>query len=310
MFFQNVLISANQVAILYVLVAIGFVCDKTGLYKEKTARQTNDLLFYVITPAVIIQSFMATQGTSENMKKFAIAFFVGVVLQTVAVVIALPFFNKSKNKDNCIYKYGSIYGNVGYMTLPLAQAVFGDEGVFYCSAVVIAFNMFGFTHGIYVMSDEKSKFDYKKIILNPGTLSVIAGFPIMMFDVTLPELIGKPISYTASLMTPIAMIIFGTYLSNTSFKNFFAEKRIWGVAIIKLLILPLAMLGFMKLLSFEGVIVSAIILSASSPSANNTVMFAAKYDKDVGKASQLVAVVSFISIITMPIMIALGQQLV
>jgi len=36
-------------------------------------------------------------------------------------------------------------------------------------------------------------------------------------------------------------------------------------------------------------------------------MFAAKYDRNTGLASQTVAVVSFISIITLPVMIALAQ---
>ena len=42
--------------------------------------------------------------------------------------------------------YASIYGNVGYMALPLAQAVLGDEGVFYCATGVVVFNIFCF-HG-------------------------------------------------------------------------------------------------------------------------------------------------------------------
>ena len=48
-------------------------------------------------------------------------------------------------------------------------------------------------------------------------------------------------------------------------------------------------------------------LAASAPSANNTVIFAAKYGKDTALASQTVAVVSFISIATMPFMIALTK---
>ena len=45
MFLQNVETAAMQVAILYVLVAVGFICDKNGLYTEKAARLKNDLMF-------------------------------------------------------------------------------------------------------------------------------------------------------------------------------------------------------------------------------------------------------------------------
>lgn len=58
---------------------------------------------------------------------------------------------------SCIYKYAAIYGNVGYMALPLAEAELGAEGVFFCSGVLIPFNIFAFTHGIYLMSGESAK---------------------------------------------------------------------------------------------------------------------------------------------------------
>ena len=47
--------------------------------------------------------------------------------------------------------------------------------------------------------------------------------------------------------------------------------------------------------------------SAAAPSANNTVMFAAKYNKNTALALKIVALNSFVSILTLPIMIALSQ---
>ena len=46
MFFQNVLVAGEQVAILYILVAIGAIADKTGIYTEKVAKSCTDLLLY------------------------------------------------------------------------------------------------------------------------------------------------------------------------------------------------------------------------------------------------------------------------
>lgn len=307
MFLENLAIAAKQVGILYILVAVGFICDKTGLFKEKTARLSNDLLFYIITPAVIITAFMSMDNTSENYKKLLLAFAFAAAIQIVGALIALPFFRDKSKSDNCIYKFASNYGNVGYMALPLANAVLGAEGVFYCSVVVMVFNISSFTHGIMVMTGEK-KFDPKKLILNPGTIAVLIGLPLFIFGIRLPEILQTPVDYLASLNTPLAMIFFGTYLANTDLKTMFSDKRIYLTAFLKLIVLPLCMLGLFKLFGVTGALVPAIILSSSAPSANNTVMFAAKYDKDAPCASKVVAMVSFMSIITMPVMIALGQQ--
>ena len=307
MFVANLAIAAKQVGILYILVAVGFICDKVGLFKEKTARLSNDLLFYIITPAVIVTAFMSMDNTPENYKKLMLAFVFAAAIQIVGALIALPFFRDKEKADNCIYKFASNYGNVGYMALPLANAVLGAEGVFYCSVVVMVFNISSFTHGIMVMTGEK-KFDAKKLILNPGTVAVLIGLPLFIFGVKLPEIIQAPVDYLASLNTPLAMIFFGTYLANTDLKTVFSDKRIYLTALLKLIVLPLCMLGLFKLFGVTGTLVPAIILSSSAPSANNTVMFAAKYDKDAPCASKVVAMVSFMSIITMPVMIALGQQ--
>ena len=47
MFLSDVATAAKQVFILYVLVLLGFICDRTKIYTEKAARLTNDLLFYI-----------------------------------------------------------------------------------------------------------------------------------------------------------------------------------------------------------------------------------------------------------------------
>ena len=105
------------------------------------------------------------------------------------------------------------------------------------------------------------------------------------------------------------MLIFGTYIAHTNFKSIFKEWRILGVAAIKLLILPAIMLGALHLIGINGTLLVALIISASAPPATNTAIFAAKYDRDTGLASQTVAAVSFISILTMPVMIAAAQML-
>ena len=308
MFLENLSIAAKQVGILYILVAVGFICDKTGLFKEKTARLSNNLLFYIITPAVIVTAFMSMDNTPENYKKLLLAFAFAVTLQVVGAIIAMPFFRDKTKKDNQIFKFASNYGNVGYMALPLANAVLGAEGVFYCSVVVMVFNVFSFTHGIKIMTGEKN-FDIKKLFINPGTIAVLIGLPLFIFGIKLPEIIDTPVDYLASLNTPLAMIFFGTYLANTDLKTMFNDKRIYLTALLKLIVLPLCMMGIFKIFGMTGVLVPSIILSSSAPSANNTVMFAAKYDKDAPCASKVVALVSFMSIITMPVMIALAQQM-
>lgn len=310
MFLDNVLTAARQVAILYIIVAVGFVCDRTKLYTEKASRLTNDLLFYIVTPAIIIQSFTSMDYTPQSLKDLLMSFLGGTLLHIVAIAVSSPLFRKTDENVRGIYKFACVYGNVGYMVLPLASAVLGAQGVFFCSGVLIPFNIFTFTHGIYLMtgkSSEKTGFNWKWLVLNPGVISVLIGLPLFLLKIKLPQVLMQPVSSIASLNTPLAMLMFGTYLSNTDLKKMFTRKETYIVALVKLIVVPVIMLGVYKLIGISGVLLSALIISASAPTANNTVMFATKYGRDNAAASQTIAVVSFISIITMPVMIAISQ---
>ncbi|MBR5618850.1 MAG: AEC family transporter [Clostridia bacterium] len=312
MFLSNIAIAAKQVLILYILVAVGAVADKTHLFTEKTAKACTDLLFYVITFSVIVQSFLSMDSTPENTRGLLTAVGCGILMHFTAALIAFPFFRRGDRAKNAVFNYGAVFGNCGYMALPLANAVLGQEGVFFCSAVIVSFQISSFTYGVYLMSgdgQEKRSFDWKKIILNPGVLAVFAGLPLYFLRIHLPEVLSQPLGYLASMNTPLAMLIFGTYLANTKFRSMFRETKILFVALCKLILVPLAMLGIYCLFGIRGTLLSALILSASAPSANNTVLFAAKYNKDTGLAAQTVSAVSLVSIVTMPTMIALAMSI-
>lgn len=91
MFLSDVATAAKQVFILYILVLLGFICDRTKIYTEKAARLTNDLLFYIVTPAIIIQSFSSVEMSGENVRGMLMSFLGGTILHVVAIVICIPF---------------------------------------------------------------------------------------------------------------------------------------------------------------------------------------------------------------------------
>jgi predicted permease len=245
----------------------------------------------------------------DTISSFLVAFLCMFATLTVGIFIVIPFFRKDGN-DSSIFKYAVSYGNMGYMALPLCQSLLGSEGVFYCSAGVVAFNILSFVHGIWLMkkgTKNDDGFKIKTIILNPGVLSVAVGLPLFVLGLDLPEVINGAVTHIANLNTPLAMIFLGTYIANSDLKAMFKQKQNYMVALLKLLVLPGIMLVIFKLLGLSGTILTACMISASVPSATNKVMFAAKYGKDTGVASTVVAFCSLLSVLTIPVMIALSR---
>lgn len=73
----------------------------TGLksIRKKRPRLTNDLLFYIVTPAIIIQSFSSVEMSGENVRGMLMSFLGGTILHVVAIVICIPFWLQDRQKS-------------------------------------------------------------------------------------------------------------------------------------------------------------------------------------------------------------------
>ena len=315
LFLQNMYTVFLQVVILAVMMFTGFFADKSGIFTQKASRAANNLLFYIITPCVIINSFLNVEFSAKNVGGLALAAACATVLHLLGIVIVKFMYNKGDADKNAVYKYASMYGNMGYMGLPLSKAVLdaitgnGDIGVFYCSIACAIFNIFAFTHGVTVMSKTKEKFDIKKLIVNPGALGVLIGLPLFLLKVPLPSVIATPISSIGAMNTPLAMIMLGTYLANANLKDAFSHKNIYIASFTKLILMPaLLILGF-YVCGVRGDLLITASVFVSAPSATNTAMFAAKYDRDTSVASQVSGFTTLLCTFTMPVFVAIGAAL-
>jgi predicted permease len=298
--------AALQVVVLFIIVAVGFVSDKLKFYTEKTAKATTKLLFYVITPTVIVRSFLTMEYSKEKLGGFLIALACAIGTHICGIILSIPFFNKLDTRTGTVYKFASIFGNMGYMGLPLAQSVVGPMGVFYCSAGVVAYNILVFTYGswMFLRHKEGYKFSPKSLILNPGIIAVSIGIPLFIFGIKMPSFLDSATQHIANMNTPLAMLLLGTYISNADIKTLFKQKENYLVLLLKQICMPLIMITIYRLLGFEGDLLTSIGISCCVPCATNTVMFAGRYDADTRTAAKVVAFCTFMAIFTMPFMIA------
>lgn len=306
-FLSNLQIVATQVAVLYLIAAVGFVADKSKIFVRADAKKLVDLIFNLILPFAIVNSFISMERTPEHVKGLLIAFSLAFLTHLLGIGLSAVSFRKRGSAEKGIYSYAITFSNAAFLALPLAQNVIGDEGVFYSSCYVAVFNVFAFTYGIHQISGKKAKISLKNIILNPGSISVIIGIPLFLLQVKLPDFLLSTMQRLGDCNSPLAMIVFGTFLANCNFKNIFAKKEVYYVSFLRLIVIPVIMLVVFKLIGIEGNMRLALTISASAPIATNTAMYAAKYDNDTALSSELVGQTSIFSIITMPIIVALAS---
>ena len=137
----------------------------------------------------------------------------------------------------------------------------------------------------------------------------VAGFLLFWFEIELPAVAGSVLSMFASMNTPLAMLIIGTYFAQTKVKEFFEHKSLYLVCLLRLIVLPVITVFMLYPLHLPYELYAAIVITTSAPTAAATTMFAAKFGADTKIASQSVTLCTLFSIITMPLFAALVSLL-
>lgn len=305
---QNFLIVSQQVLVLCCLMALGFICNKINWLDAKAVKSITNIVLFFVTPCVIIDSF------SRDVDPSLIS---GLI---VAAVIAFFTFGfsiafahlciKDKDKDvERVYRYASIFGNCGFMALPLEHAVLGDIGTFYGTAFIAIFNLIVWTYGVWLMSGDKANIKAKALFTNPGLIGAVIGILLLVTGFRFPSVISTTIGYMADLNTPLPMIVIGYYLGNLSVKKIVSNRKQYLIAFYRLLLIPGVMLVIMHFAKVDPVVMVVSTIAASAPTAANTAMFATLYDKDAELGAQLMSVTTLLSLITLPLLVALAQTL-
>lgn len=290
---------------MFLMASVGFICGKRNLVTENGTKELNSILFYVVTPAVLVASFQDSIG-KLSFGNLGSAFLASFPAMGLGVLLSFFCFRKESPEKQRVLRFAAAYPNAGFIGLPLAQAVFGSRGVLYAAVFVIAYNLFVWTHGTSIMQGT-AKPNWKSALINPGIIGLIIGLPLFLFSISLPEVILSPVSGLSSLNTPLAMIVLGSYISRIPLKRTLRNSLLYRACAVRLLLAPAVFYFAAALLPFpaDSTVFSTVLILASAPSAVNTVMFAVQYGADVELASGAVAVCTLLSLFTMPLFAAL-----
>jgi predicted permease len=121
-----------------------------------------------------------------------------------------------------------------------------------------------------------------------------------------PTILIDGMNMLKSLVAPLSMIIIGLRLANLRFKGIFRDRYLYEFLFLRMLLLPAAIFVIMKGLSFvlpsiNETVMTVILVTAATPAATATSMFAEKYDGDATYAGTLVSISTLIAVLTMPI---------
>lgn len=319
---ENLVTVARQVAILFVLMGFGAVMRRAGFFRENAIDGLVNVLILVVTPCLIVDVFQRPFDPSM-LRGLGLAFAVSASIHVLLILVSGVLV---RNRDENVRRpllLAAVFSNAGFMGIPLEQAILGDEGVFYGIVYVVVFNLFIWSWGLVTMQTAdrrlqnvggrrilRSSFFTFHSFVNPGTVGIALGAPLFFFSAKLPDVIGVPVHHMANLNTPLAMIVIGHALAGASFGRVARTWAVYVATVLRLVACPLLAIAALWPFraSLDRNMMLAMVVAASAPVAAMVSMFAAKYRRDVDVSVAVVAGTTLLSILTMPVVIALAME--
>lgn len=298
------LVVAQNVLILLLLMMVGLLLGKSKLVSEEAAKGCANISLYIATPCMIIKSCIREFDTAL-IWGFVIAAAAAIVQHVLLIAAAKLFFRREEDDRRRVLRCAMVLSNAGFMGIPLQQAILGDEGVFYCAAYVIVFNIFLWTYGIMEMSGSKDAVSVKKLLVNPGIIGVVVGLCVFLLAIPVPAPLKSGIDHLAALNTPLPMLVIGYYLGKSDLKAVLRDKAGYISLFMRLLGAPLAALGLLLLCGVRGNVLISLMICISTPTATACTMFASRFDRRPLLSVNLVSVSTLLSAVTIPLIVTL-----
>ncbi|MDD6190433.1 MAG: AEC family transporter [Firmicutes bacterium] len=301
----------------FIIILPGFILAKLGIIKPQHTEGMSSLITSVAYPCLVISAMQSVEFSWEilNNCKYVVLIFMCVIAVSMVLSKLLTKLVKMPSSQTGILAFMLVFGNTGFIGLPVMQGLFGPEAVFYGALCDSSYDIFMFTVGITLIrsaaAEESLGFkDTIKGIINPCFAGVLIGLVLYVSGIALPEIIGGAVKKIGSITSPLAMIIVGSHLARVNFKELVTSKSSYLVCLLKLIVSPAIALVFVKLIIGTGsLMASVVVMQAAMPVAMCAVIFSERYKADVDFATKGVLLTSIMCIVTIPLYAVLLQNI-
>lgn len=293
----------REIMALFLMAAAGFALVKCGILSAKDSRIISLISIYIIVPCTIITSFQI-ELTESIRDGFLLVLGAAVIAH---VVMLLSGSVLKLLKFDPVSRGSVMYSNAGNLVLPLVAAVLGQEQVIYATAFMCIQQVSFWTHCNGMIGGER-KPQWKKILTNINVLAVAVGIVLMLLHIRLPSLLRTAMTSFGGILGPMSMLMIGMLLASADLKACFLNPRIWLIALLRLIVMPVIMLlvlklsGLHTLLPDGKMLLYVTMLAVSAPTATMVTQFAQIHQNRPEYASAINVLSTLLCIATMPLM--------
>lgn len=297
---NDVMVVGGSVLTLLLMMAVGFVLGKLKILHGEALSQISRVLMCVVSPMLTVNTFLNETPDADTVRGLLIS--AGVLVGVYALQGALVplLFRRVPDEQRGVSRFAAIYGNVGFMGVPLIQSVLGTPGMVTTVVSLAVFNVGIWTHGAWLIGGKRGV-SVKKMLLNPGVISFAIAMLLFFFRADLPGPVRAAVGHISGLNTGLAMVVIGAQMAAVDLRSVITDRRLYAVSAVKLLGLPALVMLVLLPFGLDPVIYTAVVILAACPTAGATSLLCQMAGKDTSLGARLVTLTTILSVVTLPL---------
>ena len=292
----------SQLISLFLMMLVGFIAARIGITTPEFRKRLSTFTLYIASPCVILSSALSSTIPASGMVTVlavAAAFYAVMLL----IGHGAARLMRSKPSERGLDVLMLVFTNIGFMGMPVVDSVYGADGVAMVALFILMFNLTFFSYGVALISGSvKLK---AKDLSNPCIFAAIGALFFALTGLRLPAVVESTLTSLGSMNTPLAMLIIGASLCHSDLRASLRSLRLYKISFVRMIVLPLLILGIIKLLPLSPMLAGVTVIMAAMPVAGNCAMLSDMYTPEDMTASQAVIVTTLLSAVTLPMVCAL-----
>lgn len=321
---MSIEIVLQQMIIIFILIMTGATLFRKSMLSTDSSKQISGLITNLCNPALLICSAFTDEPKVSN-RELLVGALIMILAYAVLIICSylIPYILRIPGEKHYAYHLLTIYGNVGFIGIPLASAVLGPSSLIYVSLNNLIYSILIYTHGISTIknaaaragkdttaSDRTKKqtenlfsrlLSTFKNFINVGTISALLTIILYVSDIQVPVLFSDTLDYIGRSTTFLSMLVLGVSVAQMPIKDIFSNKKLYLYAGIRLLVLPIVCILLFQLVTDNPLLISTAALMLSVPAGNMPLIFSQKYGLDSPTIAKGIILSTLLSLLTIPV---------
>ena len=288
---------------IFILIGVGAIMGRAFAIRQDTLNKLN---IYVFVPALAFHKFLHSGlGLREIGSVFLFwSLWFAVMWAFSAAACALARIPRG---DRPVIETGSMFPNVGNFGIPAQELAFGAVGASVQAVVLVIHNVLFFTLGTFIIGGGVSRLReaMAAIFRLPIIYAMAAAALLRINPAWLPVPLDTAFGQLSQGLVPVALITLGAQLAADKTPKF--DAGIGLLVFLKLVLAPV--IGYLLALAMglDRTLMAILVVSASLPTAVNTVVLAIEFRRRPSVAASGVLWTTLLSAVTVTVAIALTR---